>query len=87
MYGGVLILLVFFLFVLLTLNEKFCEICVSDTETHLWNKTNFKKILSIYLLEKFNFGQVMFQIKNIISDNLHLLIEVLHDKPEPCVKM
>lgn len=46
-----------------------------------------KNPLLIYLLEKFNFGQVMFQIKNTISNNLHLLIEALHDKPEPCVKM
>lgn len=84
---GVLIL-VDFLFFLLTSNANFFEICGSNIETNLWNKTNFqKKPLSIYLLEKFNFGQVMFQIKNIISDNLHLLIEALHDKPEPCVKM
>lgn len=83
---GVLILLDF-LFVPLTLNVNFFEVFVSDTETNLWNKTNLKKPLSIYLLKKFSFGQVMFQIKNIISDNLHLLIEALHDKPEPCVKM
>lgn len=41
---GVLILKVF-LFVLLTLNVNFFEMCVgvSDTETNLWNKTNLKK--------------------------------------------
>lgn len=44
-------------------------------------------MFSISLLEKLDFGQVMFQIKKIIIGNLHLLIEALHNKPKPCVKM
>lgn len=50
-------------------------------------RQTLKKMLSISLLEKLDFGQVMFQIKKIIIGNLHLLIEALHNKPKPCVKM
>jgi len=63
-------------------------VCVCETLKQICEirQTNEKKSLSIYLLEEFNFGQVMFQIKKIIIGNLHLLIEALHNKPKPRVE-